>query len=380
EQVATQRAATSAELGSDVYIVDAETGELLWSLKNRASEAYALVDSVPGDIRVLDMDNNGELDRLYFADTGGNIWRVDLVSAFDNSSGNVAFSQQTKLTHFAALGEGTADGDQRKFFYEPDTALRLSNGVPVMTLSIGSGYRTHPLDIGDNDHFFVLREKDANVFKAPESNDSYYPITHSDLMESSVLRQTGESILQQTDKKGWFYPLAHHGEKVLASSMTFLDKVLFTTFAVADESGNDVVVEACAPGTTTSRAYVLDLLTSQPVANLDREETVSGSGETLVSNDDFMVAGFNEILDAPQLIFSELTSADGGACEVGDCQQSVSVRIGKLNIPLLDLDNTLNTQDANYSEMVDLTRLLPRLYWRDDGVDGSSKVEGATPQ
>ncbi|HPY39442.1 MAG TPA: PilC/PilY family type IV pilus protein, partial [Thiolinea sp.] len=65
--------------GYDVYIVDAHTGSLIWSLRRDVSTAVMeLKYSIPGDIRVLDMDRNGALDRLYFGDTGGNLWRVDM--------------------------------------------------------------------------------------------------------------------------------------------------------------------------------------------------------------------------------------------------------------------------------------------------------------
>nr|CAA6828970.1 MAG: Type IV fimbrial biogenesis protein PilY1 [uncultured Thiotrichaceae bacterium] len=384
EQDAAARVTGEDELGSDVYIVNALNGQLLWSLKgNSVSGSASLTDSVPGDIRVLDMDNDGALDRMYFADTGGHVWRVDIATSVSGTGDSLSLGFDATLTEFADLGAGTAggtsgDGDRRKFFYEPDTALRLSNGVPTLTVSIGSGYRTHPLDEGDGDRFYVLL--DRHVYETPPSD--FDTITEGDLMSVTELRGSSSgNILNEAGERGWYYPLEHSGEKVLASSLTFLDKVLFTTFAMADESGVASAAETCEPAVNTSRAYVLDLLTGNPVANLDRVVETDDDGDDTTNppptNEDFIVAGFNELLDSPQLIFSELTDGSGGDCTLGNCHQSVSVRIGKLNIPLLDLQNSAG--DANgstYSSSVDLTRILPRLYWRDDDVTHSEKLEG----
>ncbi|MGB1254295.1 MAG: hypothetical protein ACPG51_00470 [Thiolinea sp.] len=359
------------DLGSDVYIVDALTGELIWSVmkdaKNKA-DTLNFSHSVAGDIRVLDMDNNGELDRLYFADLGGNVWRADIGSEIEANGSSVEFKNTTTLNKIAALGDtgSDGDGDHRKFFYEPDTALRMRGGETIMTISIGSGYRSHPLDLGDRDNFYVLIDRD--VFK-PRDTSADAIITNDDLKVANPDGSGfGGSILNYPDMDGWYMPMKHHGEKVLASSLTFLDKVMFTTFAQAEADGKASTIGPCSPLVTTSRAYVLDILTGEAVANLNRVETTSVTGEKIKENDSFVVAGFGEILDAPQLIFSKLTSSQNGACEKGDCQQSVSVRIGKLDVPVLDLENTENKTDARYSEMVDLTKLLPRLYWRDNDV------------
>ncbi|PID34467.1 MAG: hypothetical protein CR976_00115 [Thiotrichales bacterium] len=323
------------------------------------------------------------MDRLYFADTGGYIWRVDMKTNVDVSDGgDASLTLNAQITQFADLGAEaaggtTSDGDRRKFFYEPDTALRLTNGVPKLTISIGSGYRTHPMDTGDEDRFYVLL--DENIYQAPGSG--FTTITESDLMTVTELRSSGKgSILNVAGKRGWYYPLQLNGEKALATSLTFLDKVLFTTFAMADEHGVASVVEVCEPAVNTSRAYVLDLLTGQPVINLDRETEVAGEGDTATiteTKDDFLVAGFNEILDTPQLIFSKLTDSSGGTCTVDSCQQSVSIRIGKLDIPIVDSGNSGGNADSGFSGSVDLTEILPRLYWRDEDISGSQKLEGA---
>ncbi|MCB1638690.1 MAG: PQQ-binding-like beta-propeller repeat protein, partial [Thiothrix sp.] len=348
-------------LGHDVYMVDAETGTLVWSIKHAGSNggvlsgASQLKDSIPGDIRILDMDNNGSLDRLYFADTGGNVWRVDM-EIEQGENGTYDYSK-ARLTKLAALGGGDMNPDNRMFFYEPDVALRLEKGEPLLTVALGSGYRTHPLSADTEDRFYVLRDK--YVYTAAPADDSYYPITDSALVERDQMLEDEKNFLEYEDKKGWYYPFtARYAEKVLAPALTFLDKVIFTTFSRTDENGNQSLVDACQPATNISRAYVLDIMTGAPVANLDRDDNES--------KDDFVNAGSNELLDMPQVIFGAPKAEDGGECTAGDCYQTVTVRVGKNDLPLLDSNNTTPDGSGGYGEMVDLTRLLPRIFWKND--------------
>lgn len=357
--------------GRDVFIVDADSGNLLWSLRKGyygssgsqapIADASSLTHSIPGDIRILDMDNNGALDRLYFADTGGNVWRVDMdVDVKDGDSTTYYDYGKAKLTQLASLGGENATLDHRKFFYEPDTAIRMYNGKPLLTIALGSGYRTHPLNTSAAlDRFYMLI--DADVYQLP---DTPILITDNHLKDVQTL-DTGKTILDYPEMKGWYYEFEHHGEKALSPVLTVLDKVMFTTFSQSDEEGNASEAQACQPAINTARAYVLDILQGKAVLNLDR--SVDGSA------DKFVVAAFNEILDTPQLIFGQLTGQNGGAsCELGNCQQNITVRIGKLKLPLLDAANTDTQAVTGYSQTIDITRLLLRMYW----LDASAEDEG----
>ncbi|MFZ1386388.1 MAG: hypothetical protein WBP46_00285 [Thiolinea sp.] len=357
--------------GRDVFIIDADTGSALWSLRqgyygtSGTQSAIAgvanLQHSVTGDIRILDMDGNGALDRLYFADTGGNVWRVDMDADVKDADPTTYYDYgKAKLTKLADLGGDDASLDHRKFFYEPDTAIRMQDGKPILTIAIGSGYRTHPLNTGAAlDRLYVLIDKD--VYNIPEEPTL---ITNSNLKEVSTI-ESGMTILDYPEMKGWYYEFEHHGEKALSPVMTILDKVMFTTFSQSDSAGNPSVAQACQPATNSSRAYVLDILQGKAVLNLDR--SVDGAA------DKFVVAGSNELLDTPQLIFGRLTGKEGSAsCQLGNCQQNIMVRIGKLKLPLLDLANTDHQASTAYTQMIDITRLLPRMYW----LDSTTEDEG----
>lgn len=359
----------SDELGRDVMIVDALTGEIHWSLQRDVYDSNPannpIKHSIPGDIRVLDMDRNGTLDRLYFADTGGNVWRVDMDHDLRDSDPDMYNYDDAILTKIADLGTNGDHGtDTRKFFYEPDTALLQHSGKTYMTISLGSGYRTHPLNTNTEDRFYVLME--PNVYNEPPAG--FVALTNADLVNAKTgFTGVNDNLLTppaNTVYKGWYYDFAHKGEKVLAPAVTFLNKVVFTTFAPVDEAGQEPSDDPCEIPPNSARAYVLDLFTGKAVADLDRKTATGTEGK-----DEFVVAGFNEILDAAKIIFRMPSAADGGDCAAGDCQQTVEIRVGKLEMPLLDASNDI--QDVGVGGVtgsVDLTDILPRMFWLDHNV------------
>ena len=95
-------------IGNRIFMVDAITGDLLWhagptnvsglGYDSTANFTHAkLTHSIPADIRVVDMTNDGFADRMYAVDTGGQVWRFDIYN------GNTAANLVTGGV-FASLG------------------------------------------------------------------------------------------------------------------------------------------------------------------------------------------------------------------------------------------------------------------------------------
>ena len=91
-------------------MVNALTGELVWSAGSRNANVQETVPemthSIPGSIAVVDVDADGVVDHLYFADLGGQLFRADI----DGSA-----SANHKVELLAQLG-GTGENHRR--FYE----------------------------------------------------------------------------------------------------------------------------------------------------------------------------------------------------------------------------------------------------------------------
>ncbi len=135
---------TADAMGRGIFILDAITGDLVWSFQPSciAATCQAVSEmkySIPADITLMDRDRDGKIDRLYATDVGGNVWRVDL----EPKAGHLPAQWQVNKLAALGCGSGTcADGiTPRKFFYPPEVITTPTYDV----VFAGSGDREHPL-------------------------------------------------------------------------------------------------------------------------------------------------------------------------------------------------------------------------------------------
>ena len=157
------RAVHGDTVGNAIFLVDLESGELLWSA-GAAGHGHDLAlsemqNSIPAAPRVLDLSGDGLADRLYVGDMGGRLWRFDLV----NGNGRADFGEGGVLASLGAADPAaTVPTDVRRFYSSPDVVLTDCAGATFLAVNLGSGYRGHPLDTDVADAFFSVR--DTNVF------------------------------------------------------------------------------------------------------------------------------------------------------------------------------------------------------------------------
>lgn len=189
---------TNDTVGNALYMVDADTGALLWHAGATAETSAnlkiaTLTNSIPADPTLVDISGDGLIDTIFMADTRGQVFRIDL------NSGNAGASNFATGGRIAALGGSTA-ADNRRFYNAPDVALiRERGGKTYFTIALGSGYREHPLNEDTVDRFYVLR--DSNVYAAPSS---YTTLTESSLVDVTSVNltsQQAQQIKQSIDTK-----------------------------------------------------------------------------------------------------------------------------------------------------------------------------------
>ena len=288
--------ATADSMGRGIYILDAVTGEQVWSVTPRADslinmEEASLQHSVAGSVTVLDSNGDELTDRIYFADTGGQVWRVDLPGAELPD-----ISQNTwRIVKLAAMNGGTKATD-RRFFNAPDVVRTTYSGAAFDAILLGSGDRTNPHDMNDlndpnnpdnpavDNQFYMIRDMAIQpYFTAPPSvaectgpppsvdfrcqlplgPGDLYDVTPNHIASNDTTVQAGAQLaLASAD--GWRLDLEANGEKALARSLTIAGKVYFTTFAPEPGATN-----SCDPTPGTGRLYIVNLFNAAAERDFD---------------------------------------------------------------------------------------------------------------
>ncbi len=277
--------------GRGIFIVDAATGALVWSVtpannSGTNMKSADLKHSIPAQLTVLDSNGDGLIDRMYATDTGGNIWRLDL------PGNSLPATAQDKwfLTRLAALNTSASTspanhaGD-RRFFYPVDLVRTMSQRDGVFdAVLVGSGDRENPNATDNDDRFYMIRDRNTGIYatRAPTTSECAtsqdfrckLPIKDSDLYDiSDNLIQTGDAAQKSAAEAGlkaaagWYIDLeAADGEKALARPLTIAGTVYFTTFSPGDDSQN-----LCVPAPGTGRLYAVRLLDGRAVIDFNAD-------------------------------------------------------------------------------------------------------------
>lgn len=243
-----------ATRGRGVYIVDAETGDLL---KHFDFSGIAGARGIAADVALIDIDSDSMVDYGYAADTAGNIYRLDFV---DGPLTKVALDE-TKW--FGSRVAYTADsGEPRKFLFTPALLQITANTV---YLAIGSGDREHPVRSqypygteGDPasailNRFYVFKDSlgDVDETTATDLDD---PTTMADYTDSNSC--SNAAITPSSTLRGWFIDLDANGqgEQVVTSAIIAAGFVFFSTNrpTAADTS-------ACSTSLGEARGYFMNV-------------------------------------------------------------------------------------------------------------------------
>ncbi|MEO0975565.1 MAG: hypothetical protein AAFX85_20940, partial [Pseudomonadota bacterium] len=223
-----------------------------------------MTNAVTGKVRTLDLDDDGLVDRLYAADLGGRVWRLDV----HNPSEEGDYFHVTGGV-MASLGgaESAQSADNRRFYYAPDIALGTAGGRNFFNLTIASGYRAHPKDGSIQDYFYVLRDyyPFSELGLSENAAAEYvglYGYTHDDLADIATLQSNPETLVA-----GFKMPLATaSGEKVLAETRIFQNNAIFTSYLPQNE-----LTRGCFASLGSGQLYSVNLGTGDlDVDALDR--------------------------------------------------------------------------------------------------------------
>lgn len=307
------RSAAGDDEGLGIYIVNAETGALYRSIgpedsdginnnnfNTRPSSFDDMKYSIPSDVKLVDSNNNGIDDRIYVADMGGQLWRIDIKESGGWNAAGKFTGYKIADMGVDATGSATPQSN-RRFFYAPSVARFSHNSKLVFAVSLGSGYRAHPLDSTISDKIITLYDVDTDVGIPGTTSGTVAnpgPIVLTDLYNATADLITSGTAAEQTQAeqdlnaaKGWFISLDAN-EKVLSRTRLFRNRVLLTTFQPQSSTS------ACDVGSTTNRLYVLSLGSAAGGFPIDSDN--DGSLDSNVRSQE--VADQALILDEPLVV------------------------------------------------------------------------------
>ncbi len=299
-------AGTGGDLGNAVYMVNAQTGELIWwasssatATNSSANNVTALKYSVPGSVRVVDKNGDGYADHLYFGDVGGQIFRVDI----DNTKAAPKLVKRVALLAQLGNAETVGKANDRRFYEAPAVEYALDSVKELYAaVAIGSGDRNFPKSNRTTaERFYVIRDYDAARFDIVANYDAAKPTaaymdeagkgyngtpdlaTYAAAFNNGNLADLsstfGASATTAADaKKGWRLNMPTTGEKVLSSPFIFSQKqsngtqqyrISFNSFAP-----DSIAASGCSPISGSTNVWNV-LLSNAAPSNAQNSGTAS---------------------------------------------------------------------------------------------------------
>lgn len=269
-------------LGKQLYIVDAETGQLIWWASNTSSSATTKVAgmnySIPSKPTVIDLNNDTLADVIYIGDLGGQVIKFNI-----NNENKGASSLATgKVIARLGRSDATVSGiSNRRKIYEPITVTRVKrNNEKYMAVVVGTGSRSRPLNKEIYDALVVFKDKEDyyNVTPQPITTPlrmaDMYDITtvfNKDTLNTNVTKSVGFKLMMK-ESNGVFV-----GEKILSEQVVYDNKILFSSYVP------DAYSTRCFPIEGYSRSYQISLFDGSPTdsdnikdqSNLKQEDRYS---------------------------------------------------------------------------------------------------------
>lgn len=295
--------ATEDNSGAAILMLDLTTGAELWRASRDVSADLVLSNmtrSFPSQVRVVDLDGDRFADRMYAADVGGQIWRMDIYGGQPAS----ALVTGGVIAQIGAEGIATPSAaDTRRTYNTPDVAIFVDNAQSrrFISVNIGTGYRAHPLDTSAVDAFYSFRDPDVFTRLAQSDYDTYSVATNTDFVEVAGSTQ---AVVTASDR-GWKFTLPAT-EMVLSNSAVFNNEIFFVAFAPDTVSAAD-----CSVNVGRNVLYRMSILNGDPI--VDDLSTIADEAADAARATALQQGG---IAPSPQFLFP---SPDDPDCTGADC-------------------------------------------------------------
>ncbi len=307
ERLNTACAPTCNRRGNWLYMVDVETGFVLYKVNSGTADfgsgnVTVNFGSIPSGPAALDFDADGYLDLIYVGDLKGQLWRVDLTDLrklspslagrFDNKLDLVSGSGKPFLLFQAPQPTAPATTPFFPIYHRPE-AINLgynAGGKPALGIAFGTGDRDDILATADSSS---LNYPQRFYYIADAANTSTTTESSPGLL---LIASPTASAASSAPAKGWFLELIN-GERVVADSLTVGGIIRFPTFNPASiVAGGDACANTskCTGAAGVSRQYSVFYSTGNayPLGSSDRGQTQSNA--LFITGETGYVAGTGE--------------------------------------------------------------------------------------
>ncbi|MEC8011666.1 MAG: PilC/PilY family type IV pilus protein [Pseudomonadota bacterium] len=212
------------QLGNALYIMDAATGDLLWSISNEFADInipemkYSLVSKPI----LIDANHDGFIDTFFINDIRGQVFRCDIVRT------------ALKILDCGRLGVAQYENEDLVFTNNIDVSISSGLGGHSryqFIIALSSGNRFNPLDIEEQNRLVVFI--DDFIYQPPEG----YQYTNAGSIFPNDLTSVG-GVLDKGGHRGWLFQMPHIGEKSFAQTLIFNDQIFMSTLTPPVNSVN----------------------------------------------------------------------------------------------------------------------------------------------
>ena len=256
----------SNTMGRGVIVVNARTGDKIWSSADGVGR-NGINHSIPASVAPIDTDGDTYVDRIIAADTGANIWRMNIDDA-DPANWTVA--------KVASLG-GSGTAGARRFINTPDVVLSGPQGPAWDSILVGSGDREQPFDTAVVNRFYMIKDNPAKGYTWTT------PLTEANLYDATLnLVQDGTSAEKAAAKtsletaQGWYITLGT-GEKVDGPSTTLSGTTFFGTNSPANNAS-----DICVSNLGIAKTYAVSFTDASATANLTKDQALTGADRSQI--------------------------------------------------------------------------------------------------
>jgi len=235
---------TTPRAGTYVFMVDIETGRTLYKRQLPAFNGNP-AGAIPAAPSVVDLDNDGFLDRMYIVTTGGYLYRIDIgknssgaypelkqetVRTMTGSTFNVLRIDPTfwqpRLIFDATLDVDSGARIRRPLYYRPSVFFVAKLGLAG--IAFGSGEREDLWTVDNNNGRFWVFVDDTDRAGAVLPYDES-KLLRLDVNTAANLGANDLFVSRNRGEKGWFFVLGTN-QRLITPGFALFGVMFFSSY------------------------------------------------------------------------------------------------------------------------------------------------------